>query len=388
MSAMDCEEPTAKKQCVESFQESFADALDQVQKRALEDRDYLVKKACEYYVQRNECKPSVDELQKVFEDLADKFAPADADSSSESEQDDESDASSEDENVEDFADLMSSGEMSELKGALADVAELAKAKKGELKKKIQQKWKEQEGQDISAEETEAVFALLGSMFKNGADYEVDEEDDADYEPTDADKQMEKEDAEVEEEEEDLENFQVKLAGELEHTSATTSMKEVESETLEEAEFDEVEKTVAKQLLRMCNKFIPGADADEVTDSLKEAKADSKKNKDSPADAESDFDEAEVEKSDLTKALVEAFTEANGFAPSPSDKAKMAEAWANQESDSESEEDSASDFDEEDAADSGKSRPAGSVEKQQETQQKHADAMNVDASEEQAAVLSL
>lgn len=381
----DMDVESAKKQC--TFQEEFADALEQVQKRALEDRDYLVKKACEYYVQRNEKKPSVDELEKVFQDLADKFTPEDAESSSESEQDDESDSSEEEDNVEDFAELMAAGEMTELDGALKGVAELAKSKKEELKSKIQQKWKEQEGTDISAEETEAVFALLGSMFKSGADYEVDEENDEDYSPTDADKDMEKEDAEVEEEEEELENFQVKLASELKFSQETTSMKDVTAEALEEAEFDEVEKSVAKQLLRICNKFIPNADASEVTDSLKEAKADSKKNKDSPADEESDFDEAEVEKSDFMKAAVAAFTDANGFAPSSEEKAKICEAWATQEDSSSEEEDSASEYDseEEDAEYSGKSRPTGSVEKQQETQQKHIDAMNIDASPESAAI---
>lgn len=378
---MDMEESASKKQCVESFQESFADALEEVQKRALQDRDYLVKKACEYYVQRNECKPSVDELQKVFEDLAEKFSPEDAESSSESEQDDESDSSSEDENVEEFAELMAKGEMNELDSALKGVADLAKAQKQELKKKIQEKFKELEGQDITAEETEAVFALVGSMFKQGADYEVDEENDADYEPTDSDKAMEKEDEEVEESEGEEETFHMKLAGELEHTSATTSMADAEEEALEEAEFDEIEKTVAKQLLQLTNKFLQGADAEDVTGSLKEAKADSKKNKESQPEEEEEFDEAEVEKSDFMKAAVEAFTEANGFAPSASDKAKIVEQWATMESEDESEEDSASEFDDEDEPSSGKTRPAGSVEKMDNTiQEKQASAMDIEQTE--------
>lgn len=307
-------EELSKKQKTEqepSLEEQFQDALENVQDRAAIDREKLVQKACEHYAKRNGCAPSVEELEDIFETLADDFLPEDKDDVSS-----ESDSSDSEDDSEDEIDCdsinsknMSDGLLGGLNSALDHVHALAKQDKAKLQKKIEQKWKEANGSEISAEESEAVFAVLGKMINDGpASVSPGDSDeyDADYELTQQDKQIEKEDAEYEESEceSEAEEF-VCLDGELEFTSPTCTFEDVVEEVLEELGLEITENEdqtieyesnieVSSELVKKFKSQCPGATESDIVDVLttKIADAEFDEYDDEEYQPEPEYDEGE------------------------------------------------------------------------------------------------
>lgn len=384
-------EELSKKQCndqEQSVEEQFADALSNVQERAAIDRQKLVKKACDHYVSRNGCSPSVDELESIFEDLADKFdvEPKD-DGSSSSESESENDSEAEDDMSSINAKNMTDNLMSQLNDALDHAHDLAKKDKAKLTKSVQQKWQELNGSEITAEETEAVFAVIGKMFKDGPSSvspgDADEED-ADYELTEQDKQIEKEDAEQEEEEgeEEQQNF-LCLDGELEFTSPTafqeTSEAEEEDQTIEYQTTFEVDEKLVEAFKKACPEATEEDITDVLTKSLADAEFDDEDEEYQPEsekeeDEESVYEEVDEEQTADPKFLDLEFGQDDGedygfddFATDHQD-----------EQDSDEYSDSEADDEEPAESSSSKSRPTGSVEKIDESlQTKHAETAAMD-----------
>lgn len=396
-------EELSKKQKPESepsLEEQFQEALQNVQDRAAIDRQKLVKKACEHYADRNGCAPSVEELEDIFESLADNFSPEPKDDAS-SDESDSSDSEDEEADEEDCSSInaqnMSSHLMSELNKALDQVHELAKKDKAKLQKSIEKKWKENNDSEITAEESEAVFAVLGKMYQDGPSSvspgDADEED-ADYELTEQDKSMEKEDAELEESEGEEEQDQfVCLDGELEFTSPTTTFADVVAEVLEELGLEITESEdqtveyssnieVSEKLVQQFKSKCPAATEEDITDVLtmklgdaefddaddEEYQPESEKDE----DEESVYEEVEEEEAADPKFLDLEFAEDDGEEYGFDDFAgdHQDEQDSDEYSESDSEQDSEQEQEKEQSYSNLKSRSAGSVEKTQEIQQKH------------------
>lgn len=289
--------------------------------------------------------------------------------------------------------------MSELNKALDQVHDLAKKDKAKLQKSIESKWKEANGSEISAEESEAVFAVIGKMFQDGPSSvspgDADEED-ADYELTEQDKQMDKEDGELEESEGEEEQDQfVCLDGELEFTSPTTTFADVVNEVLEELGLEVTESEeqtieyqsnieVSSELVQKFKSKCPEASEADITDVLTSKLADAEfddaddeeyqPESEKDEDEESVYEEVDSEVEAETKFLDLEFAQEDGEEYGFDDFAgdHQDEQDSDEYSDSESEQESEAEQEQEkeQSYSNLKSRSAGSVEKTQEIQQKH------------------
>lgn len=275
-----------------------------------------MKKACEHYANRNGCAPSVEELESIFDDLADKFAPEPSDDASDSSSESSDSEDDSGEEADDLSSLnannMTKSLLSDFNDALDHVHELAKKDKAQLQKKIEQKWKAENDSEITAEESEAVFAVIGKMFQDGPSSVTQgdaDEADADYELTDADKQIQKEDEQVEESEgEDEQDEFVCLDGELEFTSPTVKFSDIVEEVLEELglELQEDEEQtieyssnieISEKLFQDLKSKCPGATEEDATDVLTskftDAEFDDEDDEEYQPEAEKDEDEESV-----------------------------------------------------------------------------------------------
>lgn len=214
--AMDCDEQEqahspAKKQCTEedNVEAQFESALDQIRERAQQDRNKLVKAACKHFVDRNGVAPTEEQLIDIFAALSAKFVDGLTDNAEDEEDEEDAEDVEEDGDASElppnFADALTSSVTTQLNDALDVATSLGKAHRKKLEEKVNALWKQEHNADPTAEETEAVFAVIQATF-NGAiiiDGDDDAEDD-DYAPTDKDKEDEAKDVEVDNEEVDEE----------------------------------------------------------------------------------------------------------------------------------------------------------------------------------------